>query len=135
MTITNLPNGLTVSSGLATDTLTVSDSISYTDFTASDTMSTSGLSFVAGGGTVDISGLGVYVTTSASSMTFNFPESPVDGQWLFICCTDSITTVTLNPGTGQTILSEVGSTSGTQAFWWIYRESNNTWYRMPSTGI
>lgn len=139
MASTNFPGGINVvdntviqdaDGNVYCNNLTVNDTISYTNFAASGTVSTSGMQFVAGGGTVNITGLGVYVTSTATSMTFNFPDSPNDGQWLGICCTASISSVTTNPGSGQTILEDIGSTSGSQQFWWIYNASTTTWYRL-----
>lgn len=130
MTVTNFPDGVNVTGGLTTDTLTVSGNFSFTNLTVSGTISNNSLLYVGSGGTVSPTGAGVMFISGSNDTTINFPSSPNDGQFFTIANSVGIFNLTLVPGSGQTINGTVSSVSGFQAFQWIYRAANSTWYRL-----
>lgn len=65
-----------------------------------------------------------------SSGTIIMPVNPVDGMTINISSSQTITSLTHNANTGQTILNPLTTISAGGAAAWLYRISNTTWYRV-----
>lgn len=66
--------------------------------------------------------------------TITMPAAPVDGQIICIASSQTITALTVNANSGQSIKNAptalTVSTTGPQGYAYIYRSSNTTWYRL-----
>jgi len=62
--------------------------------------------------------------------TITMPANPVDGMTINISSSQIITAITHNANTGQTILNPLTTISIGGSAAWLYRTSNNTWYRV-----
>lgn len=63
--------------------------------------------------------------------TVVFPSTVVDGQRLRIFSSQIITTLTLTPGAGQTIVGGVTTLAAANtSVEYVYQQSNLTWYRV-----
>lgn len=63
------------------------------------------------------------------------PASPMDGQMVGVCSTNTITAFQFIANTGQSLAASTptvitASTTVPQCYEWIYRLSNTTWYRV-----
>lgn len=67
---------------------------------------------------------------SLSSLTINFPTPLADGHKFEMPITQAITTLTLVPNSGASIVGGLTSTSGYTPTIWRYTASNTTWYRV-----
>lgn len=62
--------------------------------------------------------------------TLTMPASAWDGQRVEVLTTQTITALTVDANTGQTILNAPTTLSGGSGFRYRYREANTTWYRL-----
>lgn len=62
--------------------------------------------------------------------TIVFPNTPVNGQRLQVFSTQTITALTLTPGSGQSINAAVTTLAANANVEYIYQSSNTTWYRV-----
>jgi len=62
--------------------------------------------------------------------TVTMPASPADGMQVKICSTQIITALTLAGNTGQTVLNALTAFTAGSSAEYLYRSSNNTWYRI-----
>ena len=67
---------------------------------------------------------------SLASGTLIMPASPVNEQVVTIASTQTITTLTHNPNTGQTLKGALTTIAANGNASWIYRSTNSTWYRV-----
>jgi hypothetical protein len=69
-----------------------------------------------------------------AALTVVMPAAPVDGQWLNIASSNTVTALTLTPGAGQTIAQAptaiTVSTTAPYGYRFIYRAANTKWYRL-----
>lgn len=69
-----------------------------------------------------------------AALTVVMPSAPVDGQTLSISSSNTVTALTLTPGSGQTIAQTptaiTVSTTAAYGYTFIYRAANTKWYRM-----
>jgi len=92
-------------------------------------VSTTGFSYTFAAGTT------VLVMNPAGTLatgTITMPASPVDGMTITFSSTQTISALTLNGNTGQTVVSKVTVLSANQATTYVYRLSNTTWYPMST---
>jgi hypothetical protein len=61
--------------------------------------------------------------------TIVMPATAYDGFVVAIMSTQTITALTLNANTGQSIIGGVSTLTANQPVHYIYRASNTTWYR------
>lgn len=61
--------------------------------------------------------------------TIIMPANPKDGQYFTASCTQVVTTLTMNPNAGQTLLGGLSSFTANGFASWIYVASTTTWYR------
>ncbi len=65
-----------------------------------------------------------------ATLTVVMPSAPVDGQRFKVYSSQTLTALTVNPATGQTINGTAITTlSAGTSFVYIYNGSNSTWYR------
>lgn len=62
--------------------------------------------------------------------TVTMPASPVDGQVVTIASTQTITALTHNPNTGQTLKGALTTIAADTNAAWLYKTSTTTWYRV-----
>lgn len=62
--------------------------------------------------------------------TITMPASPVDGQINTVATSQTITALTVNPNTGQSIMNAPTTLSAGTGFQYIYRSADTTWYRL-----
>lgn len=62
--------------------------------------------------------------------TITMPASPVDGMTITLSSMQAITTITLSPNTGQSILSAITTFALGASASYIFRSSNTTWHRV-----
>ena len=62
--------------------------------------------------------------------TLTMPASPVNEQVVTIASTQTITALTHNPNTGQTLKGALTTIAADGNASWIYRTANTTWYRV-----
>ena len=67
---------------------------------------------------------------SLASGTLIMPASPVNEQVVTVASTQTITTLTHNPNTGQTLKGALTTIAANGNASWIYRSTNSTWYRV-----
>ena len=60
--------------------------------------------------------------------TITMPASPADGMTITFSSTQTITALTINGNTGQTVVSKPNALNANQALSYVYRLSNTTWY-------
>ena len=65
-----------------------------------------------------------------ASGTVIMPASPVDGQVVTLTTTQTITALTHNPNTGQTLKAALTTLIANSNAAWIYKTSTTTWYRV-----
>jgi len=65
-----------------------------------------------------------------ASGTITMPAAPIDGQRVRVASTAAITSLTVAANSGQSILNAPGSLTAGQAFEFLYRGANATWYRI-----
>jgi hypothetical protein len=65
-----------------------------------------------------------------ASGTVTMPASPVDGQHVSILSTHTITSLTINANTGQSIKNVPTTMTANTSVSWIYKTSTTTWYRV-----
>ena len=78
-------------------------------------------------------GTGVVQLTPAGTLaagTIVFPTSVVNGFRLRIFSTQTITALTLTPGTGQTINAAITTLAANTAAEYVFQQSNLTWFRV-----
>lgn len=61
--------------------------------------------------------------------TIIMPANPKDGQYFTAVCTQVVTTLTMNPNAGQTLLGGLAAFTANGFASWIYVASTTTWYR------
>jgi hypothetical protein len=69
-------------------------------------------------------------TGTLATGTVIMPASPVDGQVVTLTTTQTITTLTHNPNTGQTLKGALTTITANSNAAWIYKTSTTTWYRV-----
>jgi hypothetical protein len=90
---------------------------------------------------VPLTGFSVQVPNGATSLLLNpagtlaagtiiFPTVPMDGQWLTIASSQTITALTLTAPAGQTILSPITTLAANSNAKWQYVASVATWFRI-----
>jgi hypothetical protein len=62
--------------------------------------------------------------------TITMPDTPYDGQVQRICTSATITSLTVNGNTGQTIKNPPSTLTAGSGCGFIYRSTNTTWYRL-----
>lgn len=62
--------------------------------------------------------------------TVTMPANPVDGMTINLSSSQTITALTLNANTGQSILNALTTLSAGGSAAYLYRASNTTWYRV-----
>ena len=62
--------------------------------------------------------------------TVTMPSTPVDNQLVTVLSTSAITSLSQLPNTGQTLNGAINSMTANASGTWIFRLSNNTWYRV-----
>ena len=75
---------------------------------------------------------GLYVINPAGTLasgTLVMPATPVDEQQVTIISTQTITALTHNGNTGQTLLNGLTTITSSIRATWIYRSADTTWYR------
>ena len=65
-----------------------------------------------------------------ASGTIVMPASPSDGLIVTVSTTQTITTLTVSPNTGQTVKNAPTTMPAGFVFSYIYRSANTTWYRL-----
>lgn len=76
-------------------------------------------------------GVNVLVMQPAGTLatgTVTMPSAPVDGMTITFISTQTITALTINGNTGQTVVSKPNALNANQALSYVYRLSNTTWY-------
>ena len=74
-----------------------------------------------------------YIVEPAGTLatgTIKMPASPVDEQIVRIASTQTITALTHNPNTGQTLKGALTTITINGNASWIYKTSTTTWYRV-----
>lgn len=61
--------------------------------------------------------------------TIKMPVSPVDGQFINVTCSQTVTSLTVSPNTSQTLLGAPTTCGPSAPFGYIYNLSGTTWYR------
>jgi len=92
-------------------------------------VSTTGFSYTFAAGTT------VLVMNPAGTLatgTITMPAAPADGMTITFSSTQTITALTVNANTGQSIVSAATVLPARQAGGYIYRLSNTTWYPYES---
>jgi hypothetical protein len=92
-------------------------------------VSTTGFSYTFAAGTT------VLVMNPAGTLatgTITMPAAPADGMTITFSSTQTITALTVNANTGQSIVSAATTLPARQAGGYIYRLSNTTWYPFES---
>jgi hypothetical protein len=74
-------------------------------------------------------------TATVSSLTLTMPQNPIDGQFLRIASTKTITTFTLVAGADNYFINETPtiltlSTTGAYNYEFMFNAANTTWYRL-----
>ena len=80
-------------------------------------------------------GVNVLVMNPAGTLatgTITMPASPADGMTITFSSTQSITALTVNANTGQSIVRSPTSFGAGSAVTFVYRLSNTTWYPMTN---
>jgi hypothetical protein len=88
-------------------------------------VSTTGFSYTFAAGTT------VLVMNPAGTLatgTITMPASPADGMTITFSSTQTISALTINGNTGQTVVSKPSALNANQALSYVYRLSNTTWY-------
>lgn len=67
-------------------------------------------------------------TLASGSITL--PTAAVDGLLLRIVSTAAVTTLTVTPGAGQTVVAAPTALAANVSVAWLYRLANTTWYRL-----
>jgi hypothetical protein len=62
--------------------------------------------------------------------TVIFPLANLDGQEFLLTSSQTVTSLTLTPNTGQTILGTITTITASSPAKWMYQLSNKTWYRV-----
>lgn len=78
-------------------------------------------------------GVGTLVLEPGSTLatgTITMPSTPFDGQVQRICTTAVITSLTVNANSFQTILNAPATLTAGAGAGFIFRSTNNTWYRL-----
>jgi hypothetical protein len=74
----------------------------------------------------------VYVASASSTiatLSVTLPSAPLDGQTVNITCNQSISTFTINPNAGQTLINiPPSSLTAGQSFAFMWVAPDNTWY-------
>ena len=92
-------------------------------------VSTTGFSYTFAAGTT------VLVMNPAGTLatgTITMPAAPADGMTITFSSTQTITALTVNANTGQSIVSAATVLPARQATTYVYRLSNTTWYPMST---
>lgn len=80
-------------------------------------------------------GVNVLVMNPAGTLatgTITMPASPADGMTITFSSTQTITALTVNANTGQSIVRKPTSFGAGSAMTFVYRLSNTTWYPMTN---
>ena len=80
-------------------------------------------------------GVNVLVMNPAGTLatgTITMPASPADGMTISFSSTQTITALTVNANTGQSIVRKPTSFGAGSAMTFVYRLSNTTWYPMTN---
>jgi hypothetical protein len=88
-------------------------------------VSTTGFSYTFAAGTQ------VLVMNPAGTLatgTITMPASPSDGMVITFSSTQTITSLTINGNTSQTVVSKPNTLNANQSLAYVYRLSNTTWY-------
>lgn len=72
-------------------------------------------------------------TTTLATGTITMPASPVDGMTITITSTKTITALTINANTGQSIVGNVTTLAAGSSQVFIYSLANTTWYSESNT--
>jgi hypothetical protein len=78
----------------------------------------------------DISSLILNPSATIASGNITMPGSPWDGFVQRICTTNTITSLTMIPNLGQTIKNGLTTITAGQGVGYIFRSTDNTWYRL-----
>lgn len=71
------------------------------------------------------------VAGTLATLTITLPQSPVNGQTATITsATGTVTTLTLAPGAGKSVVGAPTGLAAGGSFTLVYRSSNTTWYRV-----
>ena len=62
--------------------------------------------------------------------TITMPATPVDKQQVTLSSTQTITALTHNPNSGQTLRGALTTLTANTPASWVYRTANTTWYRI-----
>lgn len=65
-----------------------------------------------------------------ASGTITMPATPYDGQIQRICTTQTITSLSIEANTSHSILNDPSTLVAGTGIGFIYRSTNNTWYRL-----
>ncbi|MCJ2019604.1 hypothetical protein MKK84_19560 [Methylobacterium sp. E-065] len=86
---------------------------------------------VGGSFNLDGSAIAILLPLAAlASSTLNLPANPVDGQVIRVTTMYTISTLTVSPGSGKSIVGAPSSITTTTPFGLVYRAANTTWYRI-----
>ena len=62
--------------------------------------------------------------------TITLPTTPIDGQWLTLSSTQTITALTLTAPAGQTVFGSISTLAANAPMKWQYVASIATWFRV-----
>jgi hypothetical protein len=77
----------------------------------------------------DATGTLFFNHTGFAAFTFVMPPNPVLGQVQTICFAGTVTTLTISPNSGQTLLGAATAATANLTVSWIYRSSGAVWVR------
>jgi hypothetical protein len=68
--------------------------------------------------------------TTLAALTIVMPAAPIDGQEVRFSCSQIVSTLTVSPNAGQSLLNAPVAFVAGQGFSFIYNVSTTTWYRL-----
>ena len=71
-----------------------------------------------------------YNAGAIATGTITMPAAPLDGQVVRLSFAMTITTLTVSPNAGQSILGAPTTATVSTGYAFVYRSANTTWYRM-----
>ncbi len=82
------------------------------------------------GGQYEVSALSLVPSTDLAALTIVFPDYAYDTQEIAVFCDHVITTLTLTPGSGQTIANTVTAMTANSNFAFYYAAATTAWRRI-----
>ena len=112
------PNGTTK---LSVNTNYTAIANAVADQSAQVISSGSSASVIAGAGRVVLKGVN-------SSFQLTMTAAPIDGQQLLLECDTAVTSLSINPASGQSMVGTGAACSSTQGHLWHYRSADTSWH-------